>query len=389
MEPAVRDIHRNEVAISNNGQWPALGRFWRDVPHKATAVRPGEAAIGHQRRLSGQSAAVEELHGDVHLAHAGAPFWPFVADDDHLPFRHPPLQNCLVGSLLHVEAARLAGEGMHARIDGRRLGDCRIGRQVAPQGGQSAALRPGLLVAPDDVPVAGHNSAHIVRHRLAGDGQRVPVQKRKDLVHYCGHTSRRIEIGHVGRCGRVHPGDVRRRPAERFKLAHRQLDAGFVGQRQQVEDGVGRAPDGRVQADGILQRLLVDDVTGHEALAHHLYDPPARFLGGAQTVGPGGRNGCAAGQAHAQPLSQAAHRVRRPQKRAGSARRRNTIFQAIVGRPVDLTHLEHGQPFGDRGGVGGAAVELAAAFRRPADHQDGRDIQAGCRHQHAGHDLVT
>ena len=61
-------------------------------------------------------------------------------------------------------------------------------------------------------------------------------------------------------------GDVGRAPHDLGDVVQGEADAGFVGDRRQVQRGVGRAAGGADDDGGVLERLAGDDVARAEAL---------------------------------------------------------------------------------------------------------------------------
>ncbi len=89
---------------------------------------------------------------------------------------------------------------------------------------------------------------------------------------------------------------------KRSQSSRLELDADPAGQRQQVDDGVGRAAEGAVGADGVVEGLAGEDLRHAQILVHHLDDAPAGKLGEQPRRGVDRRDGGVAGQAHAERL---------------------------------------------------------------------------------------
>jgi hypothetical protein len=96
----------------------------------------------------------------------------------------------------------------------------------------------------------------------------------------------------------------------------------------------------------IFQPLAIDDLPGGDSQPDQFHNLSARGLGRPQPIGKGGRDGRAAGQAHAHRFGQAAHRVGRAQERTGAAGRFGFVLQHAVGRLVNLAGFQHAQRFG-------------------------------------------
>ena len=161
------------------------------------------------------------------------------------------------------------------------------------------------------------------------------------------------------------------------------------GDRQQMQHRVGRAADGAVDADGVLDRLAGDDLRHLQILMHHLDDAPAGEMGRtrrrASTAGmaalPGSampRDSIIDAMVEAVPMV-----LQLPADRlmALSAERNS----AAVMRPAWTSSLrpEHI----------GAGTELLAAEgagqHRSAGNHDGRQIAARRAHDAGGRGLVA
>jgi hypothetical protein len=77
--------------------------------------------------------------------------------------------------------------------------------------------------------------------------------------------------------------------------------------RKQMDDGVGRAPDGSIIKDRVLHRLSRQDLGHAKIFVHHLHDSPPCQLGQGIAAGIYGRNGGIPRQAHAQAFDHARH----------------------------------------------------------------------------------
>ena len=147
-----------------------------------------------------------------------------------------------------VAAALVAGE----------LDDAALGREVAAQDREAAAGLERLVERPHDVlprlSVARLATSPIV---AAGDGDGVLVQRPRSRRRW---IDQRDAAGRVEVDGVVPPAGLEVARAAACALADAvevvdvQLDAGLVGDRQQVQHGVGRAAAGGHAGDRVLQR---------------------------------------------------------------------------------------------------------------------------------------
>ena len=122
--PGVDD---DPVAVLQQRDRPADGRFRPDMADAEAARRAGEPPIGDQRHLLAHALAVDRRGGGQHLAHAGAALRALVADDDDVAGLVGARIDRGEGFLLAVEAQRgaLEAQGLHA-------GDLHDRRRPAP-----------------------------------------------------------------------------------------------------------------------------------------------------------------------------------------------------------------------------------------------------------------
>ena len=140
---------------------------------------------------------------------------------------------------------------------GRRFQDRAIGGEVAAQHGDSAALRQGLLQRPNDlvVPTGGiavvlPDGASVGGHRILVDQARI-AQAADDRRQPAGI----IEILHQETAGGHQIDDGGHVVTQAVPIGEREVDPDAARDRQQMHDRVGRAADGAVDPNGILEGL--------------------------------------------------------------------------------------------------------------------------------------
>ena len=80
-----------------------------------------------------------------------------------------------------------------------------------------------------------------------------------------------VDVGHHEPAERLDVGQVRRAVADPVEVVEgRGRPAASCGDRQQVQDGVGRAAERHDDGDGVLERLLGHDLPRGDALAEQL-----------------------------------------------------------------------------------------------------------------------
>ena len=71
-----------------------------------------------------------------------------------------------------------------------------------------------------------------------------------------------VDVVHDVPAERLEVAEVRDLVADAVEVVEGQLDLGLVGDREQVQHGVGRAAEGHGDGDRVLERLLGQDVAG-------------------------------------------------------------------------------------------------------------------------------
>ena len=115
-------------------------------------------------------------------------------------------------------------------------------------------------------------------------------------------------------------------------VLHREVDAGFLRDRQQVQDRVGRTAHRDVERHRVLERLEAHRARQHAfvvllvVLAGEFDDATAGALEQLLAVGVRGHHRAVAGQRQAERFGQAVHRVRGEHARARTAGRAGRAF---------------------------------------------------------------
>ena len=120
-------------------------------------------------------------------------------------------------------------------------------------------------------------------------------------MHNGGDAARFIKILHVMRSRGAEFRDIGRPSADFIKERRRQFDAYLVGDRRQVQHGVGRAADAHIHRNGILKRFLRHNIARADSLADEVEDDSARmFCEETPLARVGRRNRAIPGKSHAE-----------------------------------------------------------------------------------------
>ena len=171
----------------------------------------------------------------------------------------------------------------------------------------------------------------VLRHRLAGHRHLVTVQQPllEQVPEHDGHAADAVEIAHVELAARLHVGDVRHTRGDLVEVVEIELDAGLVGDRQQVQHGVGRTAERVGERDRVLERALGQDVVRSQPDPQHVDD---RLAGAARVVVTpavdGGRRRRAR-QRQPERLPDRAHRVGGEHAAAGALARAGVLLDRV------------------------------------------------------------
>src|SRR5690606_15486111 len=110
VDRAVHGVDGDYVAVLQERDRTANGRFRSHMADAETARRAREAPVGDERKFVAHALAVKRRRRREHLAHARSALWALVADDQHLAFLVLLVSHRLEAGFFAVEAARGAGE---------------------------------------------------------------------------------------------------------------------------------------------------------------------------------------------------------------------------------------------------------------------------------------
>jgi len=221
-----------------------------------------------------------------HLAHAGAPLGPFVADHYHLAFPVGAGADHRGTFFFALEHARRPFV-LEAR-EACNLDEGAVRREVALEHDDAAARRDRLIGCADDVAVRVWRAGAGLRQRRSGNGRRVAVQMAMgdERLHDGAHAPDRLDILRVVFAARLQVADQRRALEYRGHVVESEADAGFVRERGDVQRGVGRAAGGRDNGAGILQAPARHQVARQRAAApQDLHDQRAGLPGDGRARG--------------------------------------------------------------------------------------------------------
>ncbi len=301
-------------------------------------------------------------------------------------------QNAGARLLLRVEADRLARERHHRRRHAALLDDGPLFRQIAPEHGQSAVLRIGILQGADDVVVRNPGRVDLLADRLPADGGRVRLdQFARQALQNRHDPAGAVQVHDVVVARRRQLADVGR--ARRNLVHARQgvVDPRLAGYGERVEHRVRRAAHRHVERDGVIHGSLGNQILrertarlrqrhGAERRLAPKFLPPRVYR----------QNGPVPRQRQAERLAQAVHGVGREHARTRTAPRAARLLHRLK---VLFRYLAHVfRPDGLEDGIQVRILPRLGVVSRghgAARSEDGRDARADGADDHARHDLVA
>ena len=127
-------VDRDAVALIDQCDAAAGGRFGGDVPYHQPVGTSGKSSIGDQSDRVAEARADQGRRRGQHFTHARPAPRPLVADDDDVTRTDPAGENSLETPLLRIEHP--CGTGDPGRFDSRDLRHRTLSRKVTPENGE-------------------------------------------------------------------------------------------------------------------------------------------------------------------------------------------------------------------------------------------------------------
>ena len=173
----------------------------------------------------------------------------------------------------------------------------------------------------------------------------IEMQQIPDLRHQRAQPAGVVEIFHEELAGGPDVGQHGNVPRDLIEEGQRQIEAAAPRQRDQMNDGVGRAADGHVDGDGVSEGRRREDIGGLQILPDHLDDAPAAIHGHADVIGIRRGNRRRAGQRHAQGFGQRGHGGGGAHGHAEAGRARDAAFDVVPLLVADVAGAALGPEF--------------------------------------------
>ena len=301
------------------------------MAHAQPGRAAGEAPVGDEEDILAQSGTLDRPGDHEHLAHARAALGSLIANDDHVTRLDGPVLEGRHGRLLALEDTRRALEGIDGDagvLDHGTLGCERAAQDRDPAGGGERILGGAQDLA---VGIRRGDVGEVLRHGLACHREAVAVDETsvEQSPHDDGYAAHAIDVAHHVATEGLEVAQQRHLRTDAVEVLHVELDVRLVGDREQVQDGVGRSTESHEHRDGVFQRLARDDVACGDALADELDDSLAGLPCVAVTPAVDSRRRGGSGQRHAHGLGSAGHGVGGVHAAAGALARADRALDGV------------------------------------------------------------
>ncbi|WP_157576533.1 hypothetical protein [Mycobacterium sp. GA-2829] len=362
----------------------------------AQARRPaGEAAVGHQQHVLAQARTLDGAGDRQHLAHPRPALGALVADDDDVPVGDGAVLECVECGPLPLENP--CGALEHVGVEAGGLHHRTLGSERTVQDRDAAGRVDRVVHRAQHLAVGVRrlDVGEVLGHGLTGHGQAIPVQQTgiQQRLHHDGHTADLVDVLHHVPAERFHVRQVRHLLPDAGEVLEGQLHPRLPRDRQQVQHRIGRPAERHHHRDGVLERLLGEDVARGHAAAQHLDD---RLAGAARvvlTAGVDRQRRRTAGQRHAERLGRGGHGVGGVHAAAGAFAGTDRAFDdvdVLAGHQSAGTRADRLEGVDDRDFLLRAVGELGdAGHDRPVVEEDRRQVEPRGGHEHPGDRLVA
>ena len=173
-------------------------------------------------------------------------------------------------------------------------------------------MRIGGFDRADNIVVFDDGTSDVFAEGLAGDGDATEVERAglfADGLEDGRNAAGAVDIFHVILARGGDFTDMGDALGNFVEMLDAEGDARFDGQRQGVEDRVGRSAHGHIEGDGIFKRGAGEDVPRLDVFLDHVHDGPAGRFKEAVAGVIDGENGAVAWQGQTEGFAEAVHRV--------------------------------------------------------------------------------
>ena len=228
--------------------------------------------------------------------------------------------------------------------------------------------------------------AHGARHRQGIQMNQILLGQ---FVHHGRNAARFVEVHHMMLARRAEFSNVRRAAGNLIKERCRNLNPCFMGNRREVQHRIGRTANRHIHRDGIFKGLLGQNITRTNVVLQEFHHHcPGAF--GEQTAAArvSCRNRAIPRKCHSQHFRQGVHCVGGEEPCAGATARAAFCFQIFHFLSRHIACRKFARCFKGLADTDIAPL-ITAGQHGAAGNHNGRNVKAGSRHQHTGHNLVA
>ena len=388
LELPAAEIDPDPIAVRDEGDRPAAGRFRGDVADGGPVGGAGEAPVGDEGAGRAEAGPHQRGGGAQHLAHSGTSPGSLVADDDAGAGLDPVAAQRVDRALLVLEDARGEDDVPHLPRYAGCLHDGPPGREVAAEDVDRAVRLDRVAPAANALGVADLRRFDQLPGAPPGHGPSFRVDEVAERLHDRRDAPRLAELGHPPRARRGELDQGGRLAAEPIPDVEAQLHPGFLRHGDHVKDHVGGAADGHPDPHGVVEGLRGQDPGRTEVLPEQLHDPHTRVLRRPELVVAARGEGARMRQREAEGLRVEPGGIPRGRGVARAGEREVAVLEAPEVLLREVSEQVLADPIVDR-----LEEHLAIAPeprpRRPAVEQDGGKVEPRGGHHHPGHHLVA
>ncbi len=227
--------------------------------------RAAHARVGDAHHVL--DALLEKPRGDgggAPLGHAGRAAGAGVLEHEDGGFvdRQGRIVDAAVEVVVVAEDHGAAPVGQEVRGGGRLFEHGAVGAEVAGEDDGAAFGGERHLEGADDILIPAPGVADGVGERPAVNREGVAVEEGQELAQDGGEAAGVEEVFHEVLARGLEVDEEGGGAREGVKARERERHLGAAGEGDQVDDGVGGAPDGHVAADRVVEGLCGEEVGG-------------------------------------------------------------------------------------------------------------------------------
>ena len=229
----------------------------------------------------------------------------------------------------------------------------------------------------------------IVDERLAGDGDRCPVEQVNHLSEHGSKAARPVEVVHEVGAGRLEVDEQRHASADLVEVVEGEINAETSGNREQMNDRVRRTSDRGERHDRVLKGSLCHDGARAPIGLDELDRKSPGGVGTFEQPAVGGWGAGEAGHHRAEGLGEQTHRRCSAHRVAVTATADHRRLRAIE---IILRELAAANLLAEPPHVGATAERHAAKSageHRTTGHDDCGQVHRGRGHEERGDRLVA